>query len=356
MPPVQDLVNTPDQIVLFHLSDLHIGTALMPSPDEFHKYRAGFNTHDFRLLQPLELALAHARRRLQMHPSEPMEVVISGDLTQSGTDNDYATAMALLHERWRWRFGEDERWLGFGWPRGHVHTVPGNHDHWRHARFPTAFSRELARSWFEPTPWRHVIRSRGGTIELELYGVDSNSGLEDPASPGKPNPFAGGEVSTFEIEELKRRLQSADAASATDGPAVLRAIVCHHAFSPAGWWLDAKPLRQRSRDKLCGLALEFGIAAVLTGHTHEFKVEDWPHKTDLGSCVLKELRCGTTLQGQVGEMGRQSFLVHRIERLAGSLTCRWTAWRYQFGGKAFDVDEEDPITFLIPPPRTRPGC
>src|SRR6185369_9863572 len=114
-----------DQVVLFHLSDLHIGTCLMPPPESFHAVRSGLNPHDFRLLTPLSLAIADAQKRLGLQRNEPPNVVISGDLTQAGTNNDYATAMGLLHHRWQWRFGPQESWIGLDLPRERVDTVPG---------------------------------------------------------------------------------------------------------------------------------------------------------------------------------------------------------------------------------------
>ena len=337
-----------DQIVLFHLSDPHIGTCLMPSAETFHRLRAGYNPHDFRLLRPLELAIRHARRHVGLSERDPLNILISGDLTQSGLDNDYATAMALLHHRLQWRFGSQPRWLGFGWARERTSTVPGNHDQWRRARHQTGYTPGLAPGWFEPTPWRRTIESSAGTLRLELYGVDSNSGLEDPGDPGKRNLFAGGALSDYELQDLAFHL----AMTPEDKPdqAVVRGFVCHHAFSTSGGFLDAQPLSDDSRRALETLAARYDVAVALTGHTHTFHVRDWPIGGERG-LALKELRCATTLQGTRARPGLQGFWVHQIVRSAGSQACEWTAWKYQAAAGWFDLDAVVPLTFVIPPER-----
>ena len=332
----------PGQVAFVQWSDLHVGTGLLPRPEDFWGFpRSGYNPHDFRLLQPLELALADAPRLVGLPTGTPMEMVISGDITQFGTDNDYATSLALLHQRWQWSFDVPGRWLGFALPRDRTHTIPGNHDHWRRAKYQTGYSRGLAPAWFDSTPWRRVIPSPDGTIQLELYGIDSNSGLEDPKKPQKRNLFAAGEVSSAEIARLRQLLKDADAARVT-GPSVVRALVCHHAFTGSH---TTHGLRQTSLQTLLQLALDFGLRVVLTGHTHTFEVHDWPYTVSTGSTVLKELRCGTTLQGSKAKNGLQGFLVHRIRRVPGTSDCEWTAWRYQTGGKVYQVDEVNPVIF-----------
>ena len=84
-------------------------------------------------------------------------------------------------------------------------TVPGNHDHWRRGR-STAYTRGLAPNWFEVTPWKHTLESRHGSIRLELFGVDSNSGLESSSKPGTGNLLAGGAISDDELQALEERL------------------------------------------------------------------------------------------------------------------------------------------------------
>jgi Calcineurin-like phosphoesterase len=333
-----------DQLVLVHLSDLHVGTRLMPTSRDIGRV-SGLNPHDYRLLRPLELAFRDVRRTFQLTADEPLNIVISGDLTQAGLDNDYATVMALLYRRWQWRFPPNERTLGFGWSRDRVFTVPGNHDHWRRAR-STAYTRGLAPDWFEVPPWKHTLESRHGSIRLELFGVDSNSGLESASNPGRGSFLAGGAISHEELQVLEERLAAVDGESDAT-IAVVRALVCHHAFSREGL-LDPWPLDVGSRQTITQLAVRYDIGAVLTGHTHAFDDKDWPATLPDGRRgVLKELRCASTLQATRGS-GFQGFWVHKITRVAAHAGCLWTACRYQKAGTSFDLNNVEPVEFTVP--------
>jgi hypothetical protein len=336
-----------DFVAFLQISDLHIGTSLMPSPSDYHRWRAGYNPHDFRLLRPLEQAFKDARLLAGLAKADPLHVVISGDLTQSGLDNDYATAMALVHHRVQWTFGTVPRVLGLGLPRERTFSIPGNHDHWRRKKFATAYSPGLAPDWFEATPWKHPIDGAAGRLRLELYGMDSNSGFYDPDDLPTSNFRARGEICDQEFEELDKQLRQVSQPRGHAPLSVVRAFVCHHGFSQMGGFLDARPLGRASRQRLVRLAAEHGVSVALTGHTHGFHVQDW--RTEPGekpAGVLRELRCATTLQGTKTSPGLQGFWMHRIARYGGSGECEWKAWKYQFAGKEFYVDA--PLTFRVP--------
>ncbi len=339
-------------IAFVHLSDLHIGTSLMPTSDTFSGgVFSGYNPHDFRLFRLLWSALDDAHERVGLQLSDPMPLVISGDLTQSGLDNDFATARALVHERWEWK---RERMIGLGWPRDRTFMVPGNHDHWHHRKRQHAFNSALVPAFFEATPWMHALQSQSGSLRLELYGVDSNSGLASAHKPSKLNVFARGELSKQEIDDLSTRLSEAQITVPPEQP-VVRALVCHHAFSGGGRF-SAKALGLPSRAALVDLAGSHGIAAVLTGHTHDFDVQDWPIPgTFAERRVLKELRCGTTLQGTTARPSLHGFWLHQITKAVGSDAAQWTAWKYQLGATTFDVDIVAPVTFAVPRARTQPS-
>ncbi len=326
-----------DEIILVHLSDLHVGTRLLTSSDDFGRV-SGYHPHDARLLRLLDAALRDVRARFRVPAPERLNVVISGDLTQAGLDNDFATVSALLYNQWQWRLPPKERTLGFGWSRDQVMTVPGNHDHWGEAR--VAFRPELTPAFFEVTPWPRELKSLAGTFRLELYGIDSNSGLSDPARPARGNPFAGGAVAQHELDSLEDLLKAREFNG--DGAPVLRALVCHHAMSPDGLF-NARPLDDESRVALQGIAGRHGICAALTGHTHRFHVEDY--STPEGG-VLKELRCAATLQATRGR-GFQGFWVHQIMRRRNNAECQWLAWKYQRAASSFDINLVEPVSFTV---------
>jgi 3',5'-cyclic AMP phosphodiesterase CpdA len=332
------------QIVLVHISDLHIGDSLMPDPADFKggAFTSGYNPHDYRLLLPLAVAIRDGRRRLKAGDRDPLHLVMSGDLTQSGLENDYATALALLHEQWEWK-RHPSRSMGFGWKRDHTIMVPGNHDHWRHKTFQTAFNPGLAPAWFTPTPWRRVIESPDSSLRLEIFGVDSNSGFDDEHKKlGQRNPFASGKIKTDELVRLELLLEET-AGERDPAQVCVRILVCHHAFSKVGYF-GAHPLEKDCRTALLGIAARHGISVVLTGHTHEFHEQDWP-AGDHDRKWVKELRCATSLQGTRSSPGLQGFWLHSLRRPPTSRHCEWSAWKYQAGAKFFQVTPR-PVTFF----------
>lgn len=332
-----------DQIVFIHLSDVHIGRKLMN--DEFQTgIKSGYNPHDHRLLLPLQNAIKDACRRLRAN--QPVYLLISGDLTTSGTDNDYGIAFALIHNQWIWK-RMPERKIGFGWLPERTLTVPGNHDHWRQDKRPHAFSHELSPAWFESTPWMRPVVGTNNRLVLELFGVDSNSGLK--GRPFNLNVFAEGSISDDEFNELERQLQDSVEQIRIEGQVAVRAIVCHHAFSGRSGLFSAKVLDDPSRSRLIKLALDYRAGVILTGHVHTFHEEDWPRE-EKTTQKLKELRCATSLQGPASA-GVQGFWVHSIalRRLNESpVSCVWTAVKYQWGGSYFDADLTGAVTISLP--------
>jgi predicted phosphodiesterase len=324
-----------EQIVLIHISDVHCGGQIMNDESAFFSgLKSGYNPHDYRLLQPLELAIRDACDQMNLSPEHQPWIVLSGDVTQYGLDNDYATAFGIMFHRWRWKRAPP-RWIGFGWPEKKLIIVPGNHDHWRWIRRPTAYTPGLSAMFFDlPTPWRRVLLSEGARIKLELLGVDSNSGLE--GSPGSRNLRAGGSISDSEIGDLRDELQRSEREVLQDGQVRVRALVCHHAFSSKGIFA-ARPLADASRRQLETLAEKYRMPVVMTGHTHAFHEEDWRCGTT--GWNLKELRCATTLQGPA-KIGIQGFWVHQIVYDESSRKCSWRAWKYQFGAKFYDLCPE----------------
>jgi len=317
-----------DRIVFMQLADLHISRTLMPAEGGLGW---GYSPHDHRLLLPLENAIADASRRLGAQT--PVPILICGDVTAGGSDNDYALSAALLHSRWEWKKWP-VRWMGLGWPRELILAVPGNHDHWRSAVVPRAYSK-IAPAWFKETPWVQTLCGPVGQLALEVYGIDSNSGMADSSVP--VNVFAAGSVAERELQGLESLLRQPRQPS---GVTVLRTLMCHHAFTSTGRFDDAWPLDEVSRDKIIELARNYGISAVLTGHIHTFHEQAWRY---LRPCVT-ELRCATSLQAPA-RTGVQGFWAHCIT-LTGGGTSQWHAYKYQWAGVRFEVDAANPVTVL----------
>jgi hypothetical protein len=339
-----------ERVVFSHLSDAHIGRQLFEN--EFHRRRPlnGYNPHDERLLEPLYAAIQDARILVKLAKNEPMAVVFSGDLTCGGTDNDFAIARALFFRRWLWKFAERRggrrylppRDVGFGWREGDVFMAPGNHDHWRHRYSQNAYDPSVGKLFLSEseTPWSFVLESQNGTLRVELFFVDSNSGLLGQ----KWNIEARGVISDDEFIGLKSALEQSIRQEYNSNIVVIRAFVCHHGFSAgdiAGWFALPTPLRildkirfqplsVESRQLLHYLSCCYRVPIALTGHTHEFFDHPWTNRNVLNNVAralerlgwsppndfssdwpLYELRAAACLAGPSSP--HQGFYVHEIQ-------------------------------------------
>lgn len=348
-----------EKVVFAQISDAHIGQQLMENT--FYRRwdpRSGYNPHDARLLEPLEVALDDACALAGLPDDGPLPIVFGGDLTAGGTDGDYATGFALLFERWQRRGGPFPRFMGLGWDRDQVVMVPGNHDHWRSRYFQGAYSAKLSPFYFDRTPWRHDLESENARVRLELYGVDSNAGLL--GVPLNWSPGAGGKLYDDDLIQLAELLRKSDAESLPDDTARVRAFVCHHAFSRA---TKALPLDDESRKLLQYFAGTYQIPVAMTGHNHQFPpypptwvdrnnrllAELQPAFDRLGwqdhsaynpRWLLFELRSSTALAGPAGP-GLQGFFIHRLGLEGDPEELVWRTWKYQTGAKDFDVEDEE---------------
>jgi len=111
------------------------------------------------------------------------------------------------------------------------------------------------------------------------------------------------------------------------------------------------------------MAGEYGVAAVLTGHMHDFLVDSHPVKREDAEGRLYELRCGTTLQGYVPKRPRnqlpgggptawvhhQGYFVHQIVLNGDPPAVSWRIWQHQFNGLEFITSERPTYDFALDP-------
>jgi hypothetical protein len=210
--------------------------------------------------------------------------------------------------------------------------IPGNHDHfdgWDEESL-VAFLRNPPPAWnpnlfrvpgiFRATPYENLPPpwlSSGGSIKLELFCTDSNTGL----AASRANRRAKGRISDVEFAQLEDKLRNSNHAD-IDGVTRVRAIVCHHAFTKnpqAGWFIKASPLSRGSRKRLLNLAAKYRVAAVLTGHTHMVNFHRWNvNAIRYGEilqrrCAVYEIRCPTTSQGLSNALVH-GFWIHHLFR------------------------------------------
>jgi hypothetical protein len=351
-----------ERIVLVHLSDIHMGSIR----NGFYTpaaLRAGWNGHDPLLLGRLQQALLDIPSELKMSKGERLHYLVSGDLTCTGLDTDFVLAQTYLLGKLvtdNTGFTVD----GLNIPADQLRTIPGNHDHWdgKHGWPQPAYDAGVFGASFVRTPWktRPSLQSPSGALRLDLFGVDSNSGLFGwPENYTALGMFSHGEL--FQpLRGLEALLQEseADRKVLPKGVVLVRGIVCHHAFSNnaqqnrpkiPGWrarlsrsWSrvmqrffgkNPDPLDPASVTALINLAHKYDVRAVLTGHTHYFHDERFPPRGQAGAFVW-ELRSHTALQGPMRDC-EQGFYLHEIS-LDGSLPAPvWKYRQHEYGTNRF---------------------
>jgi hypothetical protein len=257
---------------------------------------------------------------------ERLHFVLSGDLTRVGSKNDFYLAYQWLLGSWTRRdLVNTPEHVGLRIPQADLHSVPGNHDQWDDispgvTNFlfkPDAYNAHLTPTWFKPTPWHQPIPSPDGDFILDLFGVDSNSGLDGEIG----NFFAEGSISNRQLQELEDLLIKSEADQKDDKKLRLRAIVCHHSFYGK---FPTLCLRQASVDVLTSFAYRYDVAAILTGHMHSV-VHDEYTSAD-GKSTFWEIRAATATQ-RGKQPGWPGFWVHQLTCDRGQL--RWEAFQYE---------------------------
>lgn len=339
-----------DQIVIAHISDVHIGDDLFKSHfGIIHGWRA----HDKLLCEALKIALKDVHKQADLEDDESIDVVLTGDLSQHGSRQNFDTAHTYFH-KWTPARSRTPGPLGLGLRLPRLSMIPGNHDHWQRpgsllhrpsAHNPNIFPKSgkktpSKQSPFKQTPWHERLASTNGGITFDLFGVDSNSGL----AGAQTNLRARGSISADEFKELESLLK----AKAGSGSNNVRVILCHHALSKPWaslpWVLSLKSVQELTR-----IVHRHRISAVLTGHTHVFFDTVATSATTSGPSGVVELRSASTLQGRQKPTSRQGFWAHRI-RFDQPNSLEWTSWKYQWNGTRFKrlVQESGPwVSFRI---------
>jgi hypothetical protein len=318
--------NTMSNIALLHCSDLHIGQE--PGNDQFEKiplFRLA-NAHALPLGRGLREVVDDVAVQCGLGEDEDAYIVMSGDLTARGHAKEFVVAHSFLRSFWREVRSPENQLAGMdvrdslndSAPR--LAAVSGNHDQWKGKSYRNnvGYNPNLKGTHFRATYWRRAWQS--GELELELYGLDSNAGLSTTFSlnqRGQLDLSKNGEV-----DQLEAYLGKNQSPILPDGIRYqVRALVLHHSLASSG-------LRRDSRDRLLALAETYHIAAILTGHTHDFlanPMDTMPNKQR----KVYELRSASTMQGPENR-SRPSpgFLAHRI--FVDGNRVRWKAWRYKW--------------------------
>jgi 3',5'-cyclic AMP phosphodiesterase CpdA len=348
-----------DRVILIHLSDIHIGSTAYHNPIWSQLRTFVANGHDNLLIDAFMLLWRYNQLQLRtllgLSQHEALHVAVTGDLTRVGSVVDFRLAMDFLNHSWSTpKYNPPVGTSVAGLELNRVKpgagatssppfvAVPGNHDQWAGswwfgapAYSPFNFQRHVGPT-YRLNPY--VLTSAGGAIRVEIYGVDSNSGLI--ARPFQP--FQGGDIDVRQLQGLETSLRRA-------GPApvgVIRVCLCHHGFDHVGGLLQ--PLSTGSSSELLRIASLNGVSVVLTGHSHYVDWRLWrtsPHALRPLAKPVWELRSTTPFQGPAANstLGAHSptqrtvchgFLVHEISMNTGQ-KLTWTMQVFLWDGGQF---------------------
>jgi Calcineurin-like phosphoesterase len=318
-----------EEIVFAHLMDIHMGSRLK---NRFYSGPfSGLNGHDLQLCSKLDFAFSKPIPTTEGLPNGcQFPVVVSGDLTRIGGEADFYIAHSYLMSSWVLDRQAGMR-TGLNLAPGLVRTVPGNHDQWagrgnwpQRSRNRAIFARD-----FRSTPWVDSLTTANGRLRLDLFGVDSSSGLKLPR-----NPTAAGAVSLRERTALTGLLQRSQPTAPDQH--LIRAIICHHAFSNVNAPLTA-PLKWEHVRKLVKIARQRGVSIVLTGHTHDFRHVRYPLGANPVKPWVYELRSAAALAGPA-VAASQGFFLHRVSLVGDLPAPTWHYRKYQWNGMEFEPE------------------
>jgi hypothetical protein len=338
-----------EQIFLAHISDLHTGSRMYGNQLWHLPIVSAQNGHDSILCNGLTLAWRGLRATLRIPADVPIHVAVTGDLTRIGAYVDFGLNNDFLRNTWppQRNFGVRP---GMSLGQDEFSAVPGNHDQWAGAPYiflPAAYNPFPFRRWFGAVPWGPGLVSRPkGKLRLEIYGVDSNSGLQGGLIGFTASQ--NGRIASAEFTDLKRRLASA--ASPPSGTVRVRSFVVHHSFDNLA--APPAPLDPADRDQLLNLAGIHDVRVVLSGHTHYWVAQPWPVPKMAPTKEIWELRSPSTLQGPANAVSGQvvlqigpsssarlidcnGFLVHEIRLKDGATEAEWLIHPFLWNGTSF---------------------
>ncbi len=313
-----------------HISDLHFSDVLANTQKNGAWHQG---PHDLTYCLALPTVLDRVRAQLGWAEDDPLNVVVSGDITRAGAVDEFAVAHLFLRDHSR--FTRDPvAMFGLGVSDDRLGCVPGNHDQWNGKAGYVNFIRgvptrnhALSGMQFRPTAWKKVWTTPDGSMGVEVFGIDSSSDISS-----RRNYFQRGSISDAELTRLDELLRE----KRTEGCA--RAVVCHHSISFNSWYAGKQALDVDSRRRLVQICRRHGVTAILTGHTHDFGFLPLHSPAQAAAGELWELRSASTLaasstssNGQPGPV--PGFLLHSIRSTHKSLV--WRAQQFAWGPAGF---------------------
>jgi 3',5'-cyclic AMP phosphodiesterase CpdA len=329
-----------DQIALAHISDTHFGGTM--NHNQWQVTLPGKCYHDVILCLALSNAVRYVRRTAELADDERLHVIHSGDLTNSGRESEFQIGHTFMRSRWCYRRDQPVL-VGLAGNSESTAVVPGNHDH-MNGQYPfvAAYNPRIIGKDFRRTAWKKTAwRSSQRTFQVEVYGLDSNSGLG-----AGTNLRARGKIAEREFDEIE---QSLSRSTADIKIPTVRVLVVHHSIAYVGGAVEQrtsiKMLDEESRIRIVKIAQAHRVTAILTGHTHDF------FYGNVGTDIkpVWELRSAATLQGPVVQRANsshsaQGFWLHQVA--IDNKELFWSGWRFQWNGNGFYPMQKTPCIRL----------
>lgn len=297
---------------LLHISDLHFGVppasagggppALWRHLELFDGW-LGHNDH----------ALIHLEDFILDHKAESQHLVVTGDLTACGKDDEFRLARSYIEQE----IALPSRNTGLRHATALARSIPGNHDHWPGSnRIMGGPSAELAKTFPLTTkppklPFAPYPIQLDATRQLTIMGINSDA---DVRPIGITRGLARG--------RFQSQLNSLNGVLAPPRPGEIRVLLVHHSPDYKGRRLS---IHEKSANALWAFVAQQGIRVILSGHIHRplGRVRTVTHKNQTWKVL--EARCGTTSQTDEPPLGwaahgwinpgrfpRNSLLVHRL--------------------------------------------
>lgn len=298
-----------------HISDLHFGhidptngsltyEAIAPGTWAKFKIFDGLLGHSYRALQRLEKFFSGIRQ------NENARLIVSGDLTSTGSQDQFDTANDYLGSKLSPPKGN----IGLSVPDWKSWAIPGNHDHWpgsaRVLGAPAALAANLpALPLLEPFS---ITLSNNKQLAIKFAKIDTDADV----NPMLHNRVLGRGVFRSQLTPASQQL----GLPATDEIYVL---LLHHSRAFQGYTLR---METASRQALDPFLVDQDISVILTGHVHDPHVQPFSVTHHGRTIEVLEARCGTTLQrdtfpyewtNALGQrpsrpLPQNSLLVHRL--------------------------------------------
>jgi hypothetical protein len=310
---------------LVQASDLHFGNLDATTGDSLLSAQApklwglfpwldGLLGHHRAALEHFQIAFQDLRK------GESAELIVTGDITATGNQDQFATASTYLTSRVA--LGHPLNLVGLSNKKALGLAIPGNHDHWPGTARVVGAPTVGLKGMFPQLPKIEPKRTLPSGCELVLMRIDSDA---DVGNVSRNRVFARGDFRS-QLNQLASTLGAPNHRE-------VRVMLVHHSpmyQSQKRIWKELEVVAS-SRRALDDFVTDYDIAVILTGHAHVASANIRNVGRSGAKWELLEARCGTTLaRDQVPsswksasllkQLPPNTFLVHRLVEVSDTLS------------------------------------